>query len=327
LTEISPDSKGSSRPSVADPLGPILVRQGVVVLDGGLATELERRGIDLDDPLWSARSLLERPEAVRAVHLDYLEAGADCLITASYQATFEGLAARGLDRQEAEAVLRRAVTLACEVRDAWWSHDAGAGRVRPLVAASVGPYGACLADGSEYTGAYGIGVEALVDFHRRRLGVLARAGADLLACETVPSGLEARALVRLLGEVGVPAWVSLSCRDGASLRDGSPVAEVGAEVVASPDVVAVGVNCTAPVYVRELLERLAGITHKPLVAYPNSGEAWDAARRAWIPGRGGCALARLAPRWVEAGARLVGGCCRTGPEDVAAIRRALLGDG
>lgn len=317
--------RGPRESELDDPLEPVLARQGVMVLDGGLATELERRGVDLGDPLWSARALLEQPEAVRAVHRDYLEAGADCLIAASYQATFEGLGARGLDEAAAERVLRGAVELACEVRDEWWSAGADPARLRPLVAASVGPYGAYLADGSEYSGAYGLGESELMVFHHRRLEVLADAGADLLACETVPSAAEARALARLLGGAGVPAWVSLSCRDGATLRDGAPAHEVAGEVAEVDEVVAVGVNCTAPGFVSELLGRLRAVTRKPLVAYPNSGEEWDAARRAWVEGSGRCDLARLAPEWVAAGARLLGGCCRTGPGDIAALRRALLG--
>jgi homocysteine S-methyltransferase len=311
-----------------DPTRPFLDAQPALVLDGGLATELERRGVDLDDRLWSAGALLERPELVREVHRDYLEAGADCLVAASYQATFEALADRGFDAAGAEGVLRGAVELAIEARDAFWSsHGRGGTRRRPLVAASVGPYGAFLADGSEYRGDYGLEVEALAAFHHRRLEVLARSGVELLAVETVPSYPEAVAIARLLDAAdGVAAWVSFCCRDRETLGDGTPIERAVAAVEACPRVVAVGVNCTAPDHVEALLRRAAGVTAKPLVAYPNSGEGYDARERRWTPAAAVCGtLASYAVTWHRAGARLIGGCCRTGPSDIRALRAVLVG--
>ena len=219
-----------------------------LILDGGLATELEANGFDLNHVLWSARVLIEEPEAIRAVHARFLAAGADCIISATYQASFPGLAHYGLSDKESERLFRFAVELAAEERNRFWRDPANReGRRRPLVAASVGPYGAFLADGSEYTGAYAIDDAGLATFHWRRLEVLARAGADLLAVETIPSAREARVLRRLLERLDTapPAWFSFTCRDGAHLSDGTPVGgNHGRSGRLLPDRHWVGVNCT-----------------------------------------------------------------------------------
>jgi len=192
------------------------------------------------------------------------------------------------------------------------------------VAASVGPYGAFRADGSEYTGAYDLGLDGLLDFHRERMRLLLEAGPDLLACETIPSAVEARALARLLAELpGALAWVSFSCRDAARLCDGTPFVDAVRTVAAVPQVAAVGVNCTAPSHVESLLRAAAAVTDKPLVAYPNSGETYDAAARAWRGTSDPLDWGERARAWRAAGARLVGGCCRTGPDHVRAVRAAL----
>lgn len=317
---------------------------GVAILDGGLATELERRGADLDDPLWSARLLIADPGLIAQVHADYLAAGADLITSASYQASFPGFARRGLDRDAAEGLLRASIRLAVEARDRFW-RDAQTppSRPRPLVAASIGPYGAFLADGSEYRGDYGLSVAALMDFHRDRLACLAEAGADLLAFETIPSLPEAEALVRLLDEIlAPPAWLSFQCRDDRRLADGAPLAEAVALAEVASGIAALGVNCVPPRAVRPLLECARERTGKPLVAYPNSGERWDAADRRWRAGAdregatsdregaaaGGpvedpAAFAALARSWAAAGAALIGGCCRTGPEHIRAVARAF----
>lgn len=315
----------------SSPFEPFLRDQGFVLLDGGLATALEDRGHDLADPLWSAKVFLEAPVAVRRVHLDYLRAGADCIATVTYQATFEGLGARGLGEAEAEASLQRAVGLATEARDAFWADGRNRlGRLRPLVAASVGPYGAYLANGAEYTGAYGVDEDALCAWHRRRWHVLARSAADLLACETIPSFPEARALVRLLAETpGRWAWISFQCRDGAHLADGTPLEEAAAYCARAPGLAAVGVNCVPPAHVSALLAQARRGTDVPLVAYPNSGERYDPAAKAWRPGAAALQgepsreLAEGAPRWLALGAGVLGGCCRTGPRTIAGMRRAL----
>jgi homocysteine S-methyltransferase len=307
-----------------------LAAQGLLILDGGLATELERRGHDLgDDGLWSARLLRDAPEAIAEVHHAYLEAGADCIISAGYQATLQGFQARGLTQAEAVGLLRRSVELAIEARDAFWADPANrVGRLRPLVAAGIGPYGAYLADGSEYSGDYGISAAALADFHRPRWRLLAASGADLLACETVPCAREAQALAALLAETpGCHAWLSFSCRDGRHLRDGTPLASAVAPLAALPRVAALGVNCTAPRHVEDLLGELRRVTDKPLLAYPNSGEAWDAQARRWQGPNRVAEFAAGARRWRQAGAVLIGGCCRTDPAHIRALREILQPQG
>jgi homocysteine S-methyltransferase len=303
-------------------LDELLARQGVVILDGALATELERRGADLRDPLWSARLLLEAPERIRQLHLDYYAAGADVATSASYQASFEGFARRGLDAAAAAQAMRLSVTLACEARDRFWADPAArAGRERPLVAASVGPYGATRHDGSEYRGDYGLDVEALIAFHRPRLAALASAGADLLACETLPCRDEAVALARLLAEFpDVQAWVSFSCRDGERVSQGEPFAQCVDAVEGCAQVVAVGVNCTAPQHIASLIAIAAARTAKPIVVYPNSGERYDPASGCWQGSSDPATLASLASAWYRLGARLIGGCCRTTPADIRALR-------
>jgi homocysteine S-methyltransferase len=306
------------------PLDPFLRDGGTLVLDGGLATELERAGYDLNHPLWSAWVLSERPEAIADVHRAYLDAGADCITTASYQATITGFRRAGATVSEARGLLSRSVEVALRVRDEFGSGSFGTGRLRPLVAAGIGPYGAFLADGSEYTGAYDLGFDGLVDFHRERMRLLLDAGPDLLACETIPSVVEARALAALLAEFpDARAWVSFSCHDGSRLRDGTPFVDAVRTVAAVRQVVAVGVNCTVPSHVEGLLRTASAVTDKPLVAYPNSGETYDAAAKTWRGTSDPADWGERAQAWRAAGARLVGGCCRTGPDHVRAIKTAL----
>ena len=266
-----------------NPIASILRDYPLIVLDGALATELERRGCDLRDPLWSAKVLLEAPELIRQLHLDYLLAGADGVITASYQASVEGFTRRGLAPSEALALIQRSVYLAREARDAFWADPAHrVGRPRPFVAASVGPYGAILADGSEYRGDYGLDEAALIEFHRPRLAALLAAEPDILACETLPRLLEAQALVRLLAEFPeASAWISFSARDGIHTCHGERLTDCAAALDACPQVIAIGVNCTAPQYIPALIDAIRAATNKPIVVYPNSGEVYDSARRCW----------------------------------------------
>ena len=301
-----------------NPIEPFVADKGYVLLDGALATELERRGQSLDDPLWSARVLIEAPESLGAVYEDYFEAGADVATSATYQATFEGFAARGIDAWEAERLFRLSVEL---TRRATSRLDRSA-----LSVASIGPYGAFLHDGSEYTGDYALTRDELIEFHRKRLEVLASAGPDLVAFETIPSLVEAEALVALLGELpDVRAWLAFSCRDENDVSHGEPFAECAALVAASPQIVAVGINCTPPQHVSGLLRTAQGSVTKPFVVYPNSGERWDAAAARWRPASESVDLARLAPEWHALGARLIGGCCRTSPETIRRIGAALSG--
>ncbi|MFI6596922.1 homocysteine S-methyltransferase [Nonomuraea sp. NPDC050536] len=281
-----------------------------LVLDGGLSTHLETLGADLRDELWSARLLLENPELIRRVHTDYFVAGADVAITASYQASIPGFQKRGLELEEAARLIALSVELASQARD-----EAGAG----LVAASVGPYGAYLANGAEYTGHYDLDEDGLVTWHRPRWEILMGAEPDLMAVETIPSYPEARALARLLDETpDVKAWISFSCRDGEHINDGTPIREAAALFMGNPQVVAVGANCTAPRHIPGLIESLHG--GLPIVVYPNSGETWDPAGHRWEGLTDPVEYGQAAKEWQQAGASMIGGCCRTTPEHIAQIR-------
>jgi homocysteine S-methyltransferase len=296
-------------PSLADALD-----AGTVVLDGGLSTELEARGHDVSSALWSARLLRDDPAAIVAAHAAFAAAGAQVATTASYQATVEGFGAAGVDAAEARRLIASSVALAREGQGDGW------------VAGSVGPYGAMLADGSEYTGAYveAVSVSDLRAFHRPRMELLAEAGADVLACETVPAAAEAEALLAEADALGVPIWLSLTTvvdDDGVvRTRRGERASDVFAMAADVDAVIAVGVNCTAPTAIGPSIN-VAAAAGKPVVVYPNSGERWDAAVRRWT-GQPGISPDDV-PSWVAAGARLVGGCCRVRPEHIAAIAAAL----
>jgi homocysteine S-methyltransferase len=285
---------------------------GVVISDGGLATELEARGNDLSDDLWSARLLEEAPQEIVAVHEAFFRAGAQIATTASSQASFEGFARRGIDRAGAERLMRRSVELAAAARDA--SAPSG------WVAASIGPYGAMLAHGEEYVGRYGLSVAELAAWHRRRLEILAAAGPDVLALETIPDIDEAQALVELVRGQGVPAWLSYTI-DGDATRAGQPLDEAFAVAADVSEIVAVGVNCCAPVDVLGAVITARRVTGKPVIVYPNSGEVWDGANRVWV-GTSGMDT-ELARSWVDAGARIVGGCCRVRPAGLTAVAAAV----
>nr|XP_043635901.1 homocysteine S-methyltransferase 2-like [Erigeron canadensis] len=312
---------------------------GVAVIDGGLATELERHGADLNDPLWSATCLLTSSSLLRQVHLDYLEAGADIIITASYQATIQGFEAKGFSKDESEAMLRKSVDIAREARNVYYekcressgdySGDARIFKHRPiLVAASVGSYGAYLADGSEYSGDYGdaMNLEFLKSFHRRRVQVLAESGADLIAFETVPNKLEAQAYAELLQEgINIPAWFSFNSKDGVNVVSGDSLTECARIADSCPKVVAVGINCTPPRFISDLIQSIRKVTTKPVLIYPNSGETYDAEIKQWVENTGvpNEDFVSFVNKWCEIGASLVGGCCRTTPDTIRAICRTL----
>ena len=304
-------------------------QQGVTVLDGGLATSLEALGYDLADDLWSAKILLEDPDAIRRVHTDFLLAGADCITAGTYQASNPGFVARGLTHDHAVEVLGRGVSLAVEARDAFWSDaENREHRLRPSVAASVGPYGAYRADGSEYTGDYGLSDDELLDFHEARWRILAGSAADLMACETIPSLQEAAVLLQLLRRTPDRwAWMSFTCRDGTHLSDGTPLSAAVRTCGAVPRVAAVGINCTPPEHVPELISVVRNATEKPIIIYPNAGGRYDAKRKTWeghAPRRDWPAMVA---EWSDLGASIIGGCCRVGPADISSIRSRLLPTG
>ena len=293
---------------------------GLHVLDGGMATELERRGFNLDGPLWSAHVLDSTPEAVASVHRDYLDAGADCLLTASYQVSAEGFEQIGRTPQDAANAaahaLRASVAIAEKVRS---GYQAGSPR-RVWIAASLGPYGAMLHNGAEYHGNYDCSFEELVGFHSRRIAVLAGTNADFLAFESIPSLEEARAILAALDPYpNVAAYLSFTCRDGTQVSHGETLQACAELLERRPQVIGIGVNCTRPELISSLIRELAQVTHKPIVVYPNSGEEWDAVNRCWLGDGQIQEFGELAGQWRGAGAQWIGGCCRTGPEHVRAI--------
>jgi homocysteine S-methyltransferase len=310
--------------SQCSPLADLLAGP-TVATDGGLATELQARGYDLRNRLWSARLLAEDPDAILDVHLAYYAAGARVAISASYQASRQGFHAEGIEAAEADALLRRSVLIANHAR----CQSLERGVPGPLlVAASVGPYGAVLHDGSEYRGRYDASTQHLTDFHRARLDVLAASGADLLAIETIPDVSEAEILVSLLAQYpDLPAWFTYSCADAVKTCAGQPFEEAVAVAVSADSVVAVGVNCTRVEHVEELLGRARAVTDRPLVAYPRAHRWWDASSGTWDQEESEDQAALLPPqlvrRWADSGAALVGGCCGLGPPAIAGIAAAL----
>ncbi|WP_184545773.1 homocysteine S-methyltransferase [Mucilaginibacter sp. FT3.2] len=296
-------------------------KKGFVVLDGAMATELEARGADLNHSLWSAKLLKDNPGLIKQVHYDYLIAGADVITTASYQASFEGFAKHHYTATEAIELMQLSVQLAFEAREEALKTQPR--EDKPLVAASVGPHGASLADGSEYRGNYGVSIDDLKSFHRRRMEILINTGADVLACETIPCLDEAIALQQLLAEFpGVQAWISFSCKDGKHLSSGEEFAEAVTLLNQSPQVVAIGVNCTAPQHIASLVQIAAEHTDKHILVYPNKGEVWDATTKCWLPaGAHNSHFAHDAQTWFSAGAKIIGGCCRTTPEDIRQLQQ------
>jgi homocysteine S-methyltransferase len=298
--------------AAADPLTALLAR-GDAVLDGGFATELEARGHDLRDSLWSARLLRDDPEAIEDVHAAYFGAGAHVAITSSYQATFEGFAERGIDRDEAARLLRLSVELACRARE----RSGGRG----VVAGSVGPYCVVWADGGEYTGDYArASDDEIATTQRARIAELVAAGADAIALETIPNAREAVVLAELLAEFpGLEAWLSFCCRDGERLSDGTRLADAIRAADARGTVAAFGVNCTPPQHVASLLAHARRATDRPLLAYPNHGRVWNEATYAWS----GLGVDRFPPalvaRWRALGASAIGGCCGIGPAAIAEL--------
>jgi homocysteine S-methyltransferase len=326
MTESSSLAQAGAAQRGRNPLLDFIEEQGVAILDAGLATALEDRGHPLEDRLWSARMLIDDPDTIRDVHGDFLAAGADCITTASYQASVAGFRERGMDDATARDLLRRSVWLALEARDDFWGVKANRrNRLKPIVAASVGPYGAVLGDGSEYSGDYDIDAGELEIFHRERWSILADCGADLLACETIPASSEAMALLKVLKQSPQTwAWMSFSCADDGHLWDGTAIRSVAAQCDSQQGVAAVGVNCTAPAHVGGLIAGIRSVTCKPIIAYPNSGEGYDATCKRWQSSDQQIEIATAAPGWVSQGASCVGGCCRIRAADIKRLRQQLV---
>lgn len=304
-----------------NPIQEILAKQKVLIIDGAFGTELERKGYDINDSLWSAKFLMEKPEAIGEVHKDYLEAGSDCITTASYQATFEGFMKRGMSEQEAKELIQSSIKIAQNVRDIFWNDVKNhTKRQKPLVAASVGPYGAYLADGSEFRGNYGLSVEALMDFHQKRLATLIEAKPDLLACETIPCLIEAQALCKLLEAFPTMyAWVSFSAKDGVHINSGESMRECAQFLDTQKQIIAIGINCTAPHYIESLIGEIKAVSSKPIIVYPNGGATYNALTKTWDGLSKSTSYGKMTYVWHKKGASIIGGCCQTTPFDIAQI--------
>ncbi|MGB2956537.1 MAG: homocysteine S-methyltransferase [Anaerolineales bacterium] len=293
-----------------------------LLIDGGLSNQLESQGCDLNHRLWSARLLDSKPEAIKQAHLAYLESGAQCIITSSYQASIPGFMTLGHDRATAETLILKSVKLAEEaIKDFRVSHP---NSYPPLVAASIGPYGAYMADSSEYRGHYGLSDEELTEFHQPRIELLDTSGADFFACETMPSFQEAKVLAEILKHTKKPAWVSFSCKDERHLNDGTPLEDCAAFFASHPGVFAIGVNCTAPHYISPLIRAIKGKSgDKKVVVYPNSGEIYHAASKTWSGSSDLSFFQLMANEWLDLGADIIGGCCRMGPEYIKSIAQVI----
>lgn len=297
----------------------------VIILDGALATELEKRGFNINDSLWSAKILAENPEAIEDVHYDYFISGADCAITSSYQATIDGLMNKGYTKSQSESFIKRSVEIARNARDRFWAETSNRkNRHKPFIAGSVGPYGAYLADGSEYSGNYKVSEKKLIDFHRTRIKFLVEAGIDILACETIPDLTEAKVIVKLLEEFPkIYAWISFSCKNDHEISEGTTIKECANFLNSCEQVAAVGVNCTAPKYINSLVGEIKKVSNKPIVVYPNSGEKYDVCSKTWYGDSSSEAFSIAAREWFKNGAKLIGGCCRTTPDYIKAVFKIL----
>ena len=307
----------------------LLEKQEVIILDGALGTELERQGYDVSGQLWSAKYLLENPQILQDLHEAYVQAGSDIITTSSYQASIPAFVEAGLSPEKAYELLKETVFLAqVAVKNIWksLSLDEQEQRSYPLIAGSVGPYAAYLADGSEYTGAYHLSEEEFKDFHRPRIQALLNAGCDLLAIETIPNGAETEALVHLLAEEfpQAEAYLSFTAQTESAISDGTPIKEVGLLAQFSSQVLAVGFNCTAPHLIAPLLEKIRQVCDKPLLTYPNSGEIYNGVTNTWHDNsKQEKNLLENSKLWREQGVQLFGGCCRTRPEDIKQLASSL----
>lgn len=293
-----------------------------LLIDGGLSNVLEAQGCDLNKPLWTAHLLEYKPEAIIQAHYTYLKAGANCITSASYQASIPGFMDSGYAKEKAESLILKSIRLA-EIAISR-AKTAGLWEERPLLAASIGPYGAYLADGSEYRGDYGVSDETLRHFHESRFQLLDQSAADLLACETIPSWQEAKVLAEILTQTQKPAWVSFSCQDEQHLNDGTAITKVAELFKDHPTVFAIGVNCTHPKYISDLIKKLKSVAaDKKIVIYPNSGEAYHAKTKSWLGTSEPVAYVEMTKEWLGLGADIIGGCCRIGPQHIKGMEQVL----
>ena len=305
----------------------ILQKQKAFIIDGALGTQIQKNGHDVNDSLWSAKFLNEDVSVIKEVHSQYLYAGADCIITSSYQASIEGFLKKGFSQEKAIELIKLSINIAKEARDEFCSgFEDKASRVKPLVAASIGPYGAYLADGSEYTGDYKISDEELKSFHKKRLEIIHQTNPDILACETIPSFKEAKIISDLLKYYpNTSSWITFSAKDENYTNAGDDIKECMAYLNQQKHISAVGINCTAPQYIPMLIENIKSVSSKPIVVYPNGGSKYNPITKLWEKGDLSSEdFSKLAYLWYSKGARIIGGCCLTGPAEIESIRKILL---
>ena len=303
-------------------IGNILKDNHPFIIDGGLSNVLEEQGCDLNHKLWTAHLLEKNPDAIIQAHLDYLKSGAQCITTSSYQASIPGLIAIGYSKNTAEKLILKSIQLAeIAIRTTLDTDLVGS---KPLIAASIGPYGAYLADGSEYHGDYGVSDKTLRDFHIEKIKLLDRSDVDILACETIPSFQEARILSGILFHVDTPTWISFSCKDELHLNDGSKINKCVSIFRNHPRVFAVGANCTNPKYISGIIQCIkASGCNKKIIVYPNSGEVYNAKSKTWRGLSDAKSFVEMSKEWTGLGADIIGGCCRIGPEHIRRISNIL----
>ena len=290
-----------------------------LLIDGGLSNQLEKQGYNLNNKLWSAKLLESDPEAIIKAHLAYLEAGVQCITTASYQATIPGFMSIGYDMASAESLIKRSVHLAEKAIKRFHIKDS-----KPLIAASVGPYGAYLADGSEYHGKYGVSEEKLREFHEHKIRLLDNSNADILACETIPSFKETIVLANILKDINKQTWVSFSCKDEFHINDGTPIEDCVDILSDHPNIFAIGVNCTSPKYITGLVKAIKPkINEKRIIVYPNSGDVYNAETKVWSELSSPEQLLNQAKEWINLGVDIIGGCCRIGPEEIKSLKKLI----
>lgn len=293
-----------------------------VLLDGGLANQLESQGCNLNHPLWTSHLLQNDPEAVIRAHLAYLRAGAQCIATASYQANFPALKKLGYDESASEELIRSSVNLAVEARKRYKDESRDE---KPIwIAGSIGPYGAYLADGSEYRGKYDISDQGLVEFHQAKIEILSRSPVDLLAFETFPSLQEIRVICSLTAVNEKESWLSVSCKDGSHISDGTPIEQIAQLLSDHPTIFGMGINCTEPRFISDLIIKVKPhLKSKRLIVYPNSGDTYDPKSKTWSANQKENEFLSQVPAWLELGVDIIGGCCRIGPEEISMVNGIL----
>ena len=295
----------------------ILQKQNVIILDGALGTEIQKRGFDVNDSLWSAKFLSKNPAVIKEIHTDYLNAGADIIISASYQASFEGFMKKGFSKEESKKLIELSISLAKDARDEFWKNLTDkTNKIKPLVAASIGPYGAFLADGSEYSGNYQISDEELFAFHQQRLETILHVKPDIIACETIPSFNEAKILSKLLEAYDIPSWISFSAKDEKHINSGESIEACIEYLETQKHIYALGINCTAPKFISSLVQKIKKLSSKPIVIYPNGGSKYNPITKIWEKSVDNSDFAKMALLWKNAGASIIGGCCETGPKEI-----------